>query len=77
MLLSAPKDPKRSYTASGDIMSAAAANVGAQIGARTDTLEARIDALKETTRARLRLLRVILGLQTASLVGAVILLFRT
>ena len=58
-------------------MSAAAANVGAQIGARTDTLEARIDALKETTRARLRLLRVILGLQTASLVGAVILLFRT
>lgn len=65
-------------------MSAAGENAIAQIGvrvdafgARTDALGTRIDALTEAVRAQSRLLRVILALQTASLVGAIILLFRT
>ena len=55
-----------------------------QIDVRTDTVgappnppDARIEAIKEIARAQRRLLRIILGLQTASLVGAIILMFRT
>ena len=63
MLLSILDDPERAYTVTEEIMSAAGENVVAQLGARIDVLDARmealgarIDAFVESTNARLEAL---------------------
>ena len=60
MLLSILKDPERAYTVSEEIMSAAGENVVAQIGARVDRVDfrmdavvARMDALEKSLNARM------------------------